>query len=108
VTQPAYSGDWDMVSLNGDEGVLRTHGPTRCAGEVCCIHNPTDHHMRSWPMHWRGDRGLMERICQHGCGHPDPDHLTHVEVTRGPLVAESESVHGCCGCCWPPVGGDDA
>lgn len=83
--------------------VLRTHPETRCAGEWCVVHNPSDHHMRSWPLNWRGDRGLIERICPaHGVGHPDPDHLAFTEQIRGARAAEVESVHGCCGCCAPP------
>lgn len=42
-----------------------------------------------WPQHWRGDRHLMERICPHGVGHPDPDDIN------------PDGVHGCDGCCRP-------
>jgi hypothetical protein len=73
-------------------GVLRNvHRRDACAGEPCCIHNPSDHHMRDWPQMWRDDRGMMERRCQHGIGHPDPD---------DPF---SDTVHGCDGCCAAPV-----
>jgi hypothetical protein len=41
----------------------------------------------------------MERICEHGVGHPDPDHLDFVRHTKGGAAAETESVHGCDGCC---------
>ena len=67
---------------------LWVHGAARCAGAVCCIHAPSAHHMRSWPQVWRADRGLVERLCPHGTGHPDPDDL------RG-----STAVHTCDGCC---------
>jgi hypothetical protein len=46
--------------------------------------------MRRWPQNWRGDRYLIERICPHGVGHPDPDDLN------------PDTVHGCDGCCTPP------
>jgi hypothetical protein len=72
--------------------VLETHPESRCAGDVCCIHNPSDHHMRDWQQLWRGDRGIVERLCAHGIGHPDPDDL---RVRRDP----AERVHGCDGCC---------
>lgn len=77
------------------------HLPDRCYGRPCVIHNPSDHHMRDWPLHWRDDRGICERICPcphgpgahddgshcgHGIGHPDPDQL-------------GDGVHGCDGCC---------
>jgi hypothetical protein len=43
----------------------------------------------------------MERICPHGVGHPDPDHLAFVEERYGTDEASVESVHGCDGCCRP-------
>jgi hypothetical protein len=43
--------------------------------------------MRSWPQHWRGDRGIIERVCDHGIGHPDPDDRNR------------DKIHGCDGCC---------
>lgn len=66
---------------------LRVHDRERCEGEVCIIHNPSDHHMRDWPLIWRDDRGCFERVCSCGVGHPDPDDRNH------------DGVHGCCGCC---------
>lgn len=71
------------------------HPETLCRGRVCVIHNPTDHHMRTWPLHWRGDRAIFERICKHGTGHPDPDQFPYWERTGQPW----QKVHGCDGCC---------
>lgn len=65
----------------------------------CVVHNPSDHKMRDWPLHWRGDRGLMERLCPHGVGHPDPDDIAFKKRTRGEAAATTEAVHGCDGCC---------
>ena len=71
------------------------HDETQCAGRHCCIHNPSDHHMRDWPMSWRGDKGVMERTCPHGVGHPDPDDAAYnIRNGRGHLTT-----HGCDGCC---------
>lgn len=71
------------------------HSKENCAGTSCCIHNPSDHHMRSWKQLWRADRGLMERKCPHGVGHPDPDDLAyHARMGEAYL-----GVHGCDGCC---------
>jgi hypothetical protein len=81
---------------------LAIHPESVCAGQVCCIHNPTDHHMRSWTQLWRADRALMERLCpEHGVGHPDPDHITHYATTHTEGETWAEGVHGCCGCCRP-------
>jgi hypothetical protein len=46
--------------------------------------------MKEWPQNWREDRGIMERICPHGIGHPDPDDPT------------TDKIHGCDGCCETP------
>ena len=73
------------------------HKESECNSEYCCIHNPSDHHMKDWPTHWRQDRMLMERICEHGVGHPDPDDLKFKESIG--LDMKTESIHGCDGCC---------
>jgi hypothetical protein len=71
--------------------LVGVHDPVECAGRYCCIHNPSDHPMRNWEQLWRDDRGLMERVCEHGIGHPDPD---------DPKSANAlERMHGCDGCC---------
>jgi hypothetical protein len=75
---------------------LLVHDREMCIGEYCCIHNPSPHKMRTFPQLWRADRGLMERTCSHGIGHPDPDHLEYVLRKFG----RNDSIHGCkCGCC---------
>lgn len=94
---PKHRRYWtEMHTLTQMRGI---HSETVCTGEVCVIHNPTGHHMRTWPLHWRTDRGIFERICPHGTGHPDPDHLPRWKA----LGWEINAVHGCDGCCW---GGD--
>lgn len=74
--------------------IHRVHDREQCAGDNCCIHRPSKHHMRDFPTHWRDDRMLMERICPHGVGHPDPDDL---EFKKKHGI--DDGVHGCCGCC---------
>ena len=75
---------------------LRTHAPDQCSGEHCCIHNPSNHPLRDAPMHWRSDKHVMERICEHGIGHADPDDVAH----RKRIGVKHAGVHGCDGCCW--------
>ena len=77
---------------------LKTHSPTSCAGQNCCIHNPSNHHMKDWLMVWRDDKGVMERICEHGVGHPDPDDAAYNDRTGNGFL----NVHGCDGCCQKP------
>lgn len=74
------------------QGTLRVHPSSVCNGDICVIHNQTQHHMLDWPMIWRSDRGIMERQCPHGVGHPDPDDFKVRTV-------EGEGIHGCDGCC---------
>lgn len=69
--------------------LLVVHSKEVCDGAPCVIHAPTDHHMRAWPLKWRTDRQIFERICPHGIGHPDPDQ-------------RADGTHGCDGCCSPP------
>jgi hypothetical protein len=74
---------------NTDEVLVNHHPMEICLGRPCPIHNPSQHHMRAFPQHWRSDRGIMERICPHGVGHPDPDDQS------------PDHTHGCDGCCHP-------
>lgn len=103
---------------------MDSHPALFCEGEPCPIHHPSDHHMAEWPTVVRHDKHcLVERICQHGVGHPDPDSLAWLakgapglhtipdglfEVEARPVVVltedlESLGVHGCCGCCAVPA-----
>lgn len=81
----------DLTFLH-DGTLLHVHEQDQCTGRPCCIHAPSDHPLNMAPLHWRGDRRIMERICTHGVGHPDPDDLK-VQSSW------AEQVHGCCGCC---------
>lgn len=83
-----------------DGGGVRVHPAAKCAGETCCIHNPSDHPMREFPLYWRADRALMERICPHGTGHPDPDDLAYKKRSLGAGYRNyAFGTHGCDGCC---------
>lgn len=83
----------DVVALQS--GVLtNVHPASSCAGRHCWIHNPSEHHMVTWPVDWRSDKGTAERICPHSIGHPDPD-----DVAYHAGLGRDVSVHGCDGCC---------
>lgn len=82
---------------HGASDLVNVHAPALCAGRACVIHAPSDHHMRTWPLHWRGDRGFMERLCPHGTGHPDPDDAAYHRS-----VGREVGVHGCDRCCRKP------
>lgn len=85
------------MAMPGPVVLRNVHNPSLCEGRGCPVHHPSDHRMVNWPLHWRADRGLMERLCpEHGTGHPDPDDIAY-KVSIG---LTSEGVHGCCGCCF--------
>lgn len=89
----------EIFTIPGTDRVLtNVHPKGKCAGEPCVIHNPSSHHMRTWRLDWRSDRGgMFERICPtHGTGHPDPDQSEYWRL----LGLDFMTVHGCCGCCW--------
>lgn len=77
---------------------FHTHSPESCAGSTCVVHNPSNHHMREWPLNYRLDTKMTERICKCGVGHPDPDAAAFHEA----IGASYLNVHGCCGCCSEP------
>ena len=86
-----------MAVLEHTRTILtRTHNHSDCLAEHCTLHRRSNHHMRGFPQSWRSDRGIMERICPHDVGHPDPDDI----ALTGPH-ADTEAVHGCDGCCQP-------
>ncbi len=115
-----------ILGVQLGEGELTTHPEEKCQGRPCCVHSPSDHHMRDWEMNWRADTGVMERVCPHGVGHPDPDHMAYVlsltpehtcifnrnksysftewldlDEQDGCIFPhlEWQGVHGCDGCC---------
>jgi hypothetical protein len=83
------------VTGTGQKIVNVHHENSECEKFGCVIHHPTDPH-QDWPTHWRSDRGIMERICPCGVGHPDADHMSYVRRTCGAEFAMWEGLHGCC------------
>lgn len=85
----------EFYSFANGRAVVHARG--RCAGDHCAIHNPSMHGMIEEPMILRTDRGvpLIERLCVHGVGHPDPDSVAFLDAHEQPGF----DVHGCDGCC---------
>jgi len=82
------------------------HAASVCEGQPCPYHHPSDHLMVTWPTLMRTNR-LVERVCRHGVGHPDPDSLDYF-ARSDPGNGQALGVHGCDGCCLPrrvPVDG---
>lgn len=77
--------------------LINVHDESKCKGRHCVMHNPSNHHMREWPLNWRDDIKVMERICPHGIGHPDPDDAAY----HRSIGKDWALIHGCDGCCMP-------
>jgi len=89
------TGVSEIFKINATQ-IIVTHSSDKCKGHFCCLHNPSKHHMRDWPLVWRADKGAMERLCpEHGVGHPDPDDAAYNER----IGKAYNNIHGCCGCC---------
>lgn len=62
--------------------------------EGCAIHAPSQHVMSHLPQLMR-ESTLIERVCPHGTGHPDPDSMRYFNS----VGMDALGVHGCDGCC---------
>lgn len=111
MTLDQWTAMWDALPSRWEfaNGTFLVHRYWACKGYFCALHNPSDHPMREWPMHYRLSSQLIERICPHGVGHPDPDSVAHLSRTDPNCYAHLD-VHGCDGCCgvgkgseWRPL-----
>jgi hypothetical protein len=75
---------------------MRIHAAVVCAGRPCPFHAPSDHPLKDAPINVRFDKhALVERFCEHGVGHDDPDSVAWLHS-----IGETwAGVHGCDGCC---------
>lgn len=90
-----FDAETNTYDLGGGYILKNLHKPYQCAGDLCIIHNVTQGPTKDWPLTYRLDRGIFERHCIHGIGHPAVEQLEFWRVAnRG-----SEAVHGCCGVC---------
>lgn len=91
------------------DGSRPFHSRAQCRGadqHPCPWHAPSKHGMRNFTRVIRFDKyGLVERICSHGCGHPDPDSAAFLapllQKEYGWAQKDADMVlgtHGCDGC----------
>lgn len=74
---------------------IKVHDKAVCE-PPCPFHAPSDHPLNEAKIHIRVDKAfLVERICEHGIGHDDPDSVAFMK-RHGQSWA---GVHGCDGCC---------
>jgi hypothetical protein len=88
----------ELVEIEGTP-LARSHGllhhrQVDCRGGHCPFHAPSDHPLNDSPMNLRSS-GLIERMCEHGIGHPDPDSVAFMKEHG----QNGFGVHGCDGCC---------
>lgn len=103
--KPYFNSDENTFTDSYGTRMKHIHPQTEdCTRRGCVVHCPSDHHMKDWPLlaRYRWGGLFMERICEHGVGHPDPDHMSWYNQAYGPKAASYEEVHGCCGCCSVP------
>lgn len=86
----------ELIAVSGCI-LTKVHPSSQCAGTYCWVHHPSEHHMITWPVGWRSDKGTAERVCVHGVGHPDPD-----DVAFHARHGRDVTVHSCDGCCSRP------
>lgn len=115
----------DEVLLKNGQ-IWKCHPKSVCASNVtpCVFHSPTNHVMSLLPLETRYDKAfrydpdnpdeafpgsgilllMLERRCEHGVGHPDPDCVAWLKSVR---PSEYWGVHGCCAhsCCFDPNSG---
>jgi hypothetical protein len=94
--RPLPSGALELGFGQIAEGT-HSYGPD-CAEHGCPIHHPSEHSLDDLPLSTRSDTPVMERICPHGVGHPDPDSMAWL-LRMDPQKNEGIGIHGCDGCC---------
>jgi hypothetical protein len=91
------------VSMTETGQIIYYHPAEDCEDKgPCPMHSPSDHHMKTWPMHGNMSLKLplIERICPHNAMHPDPDSLAWCLK----VDPKFNCYHGACdGCCHTPA-----
>lgn len=65
--------------------------------ETEMIKNPKDYPKPWWALYQvTRTSGVVEDVCEHGCGHPNADYL---KDNTEKVQKERLGIHGCCGCC---------
>lgn len=97
---------WSYDRFTDDADVVwKVHKAAVCDGDNCAIHNPSDHPLKAAKIKIRGAHpfdafglkpyGFVERFCEHGIGHSDPDSVAFFAKNG----SHGLGVHGCDGCC---------
>lgn len=65
----------EQTTLAGGR-VLNHHAKGTCRGEVCPLHNPSDHEYRDYPLDWHDEWRVMIRRTENDQFQIDPDDFT--------------------------------
>jgi hypothetical protein len=82
--------------------LVNIHDPRLCEGRGCVIHHwSKDNPLKHRPLLWRDDKGIFERVCEHGVGHDDFDDVAYRMSIADEKDKPYVGIHGCCGqrCC---------
>ena len=96
--------EFEEVPLYNGNKLVGVHPAGTCLGPNCAIHNPSDHPLNDAPFEWWEEVRLLNRVCEHGFRHPDPDDLRFKMAMMDWMIVEAAtSVHlveeNCDGCC---------
>lgn len=90
------------IFVDDAEVKWRVHKSNTCGSAHCAIHNPSDHPLKNARIVLRHaspfsskPHGFVERVCEHGIGHSDPDSVAFYDS----IGKTGHDVHGCDGCC---------
>jgi hypothetical protein len=86
--------EYDLFDFANGGAYVHRRELCEARGAPCCLHSPSEHGTRDLPMLLR-ETTLVERLCPHGVGHPDPDAASYFES----IGRQGMGVHGCDGCC---------
>lgn len=89
----------EKITLRNKQVIYNVHPFARCVGRHCTIHNPSQHSLSGQPLLWRDDKGIFERLCEHGIGHDDHDDTVYRRSVANPAYISYIGIHGCDGCC---------
>lgn len=103
MTTPDQATDETIMgyTATGEPMILKHHSAKACV-PPCAFHAPSDHPLKDAPLNWRSGlspfdgRRLLERLCEHGVGHPDPDGLAFANQNLPKGQEPDTGVHGCC------------
>lgn len=92
-------GTGETYTTDSGQLMLDVHANSpECQEHGCPIHNPSDRAVAIGTTHYNTERQRMDRVCEHGLAHPDPDSQDWRERHFG----DRDDEHDCDGCCAHP------